>query len=107
MVIVLRRTVVFTAAVTLLLRTVTGRIIPWEKFIYRKFKSFEDITWVLCSAIRAAAASAFLNRHADIICRHQQLNIPFQTDNGKLPQCDIQLAHAVIQNDIIAKHTAQ
>lgn len=89
------------------LRAIPAVIVPREKFIHWKFKPFKNITRILRLAVRTTAAGAFLDRHADVICRHQQLNIPFQTDNGKLPQRYIQFSDAVIQNDIITKHAAQ
>lgn len=89
------------------LLAITVVIVPWEKFIYREFKPFKNITGILRLTVCATAAGAFLDWHADIICRHQQLDIPLQTDNGKLAQRDIQFSDVGIQNDIITKHAAQ
>ena len=107
MVVIPWRSVFLAAAAVYRSGAVTVLIVPWEKFIYREFKPFKDIAWILRLAICAAIAGAFLYRHADVICRHQQLDIPFQPDNGKLSQCDIQLAYIAIQNDVISKHASQ
>ena len=50
-----------------------------EKFIHRELETIEYITRVLC--IICAVAAAFTLRHADIKRRHQQLNIPLETQN--------------------------
>ena len=77
-----------------------------EKFLHRKFKPAEHFAGVLLLAASASAA-AILGGHTDVIRRHEQLNVTLQANDGELPQRDKQLFHAGIQNNIVAKQTAE
>ena len=59
------------------------------------------------SSAAAAGTAAVLGRHADVVCRHEQLNVALQTNNGKLSQRDKQLFHAGVQNDVVTEQAAQ
>lgn len=71
-----------------------------EKFIHRELETIEYITRVLC-IIRAVAA-AFTLRHADVKRRHQQLNIPLETQNRKLSQCYKKAISVAVQRNVLS-----
>lgn len=77
-----------------------------EKFLHREFKPVEHLAGILLLAASTGAA-AILGRHTDVVRRHEQLNVALQANDGELSQRDKQLFHAGIQNNIIAKQTAE
>lgn len=77
-----------------------------KKFLHRKFKPAEHLAGILLLAASTGAA-AILGRHTDVVRRHEQLNVALQANDGELSQRDKQLFHAGIQNNIIAKQTAE
>lgn len=95
----------FAAAAAVRVRAVTaGR----EKLLYREVKPFKHIARIFRTTTVSiiSRTAAILRRHTDIICRHEQLNIPFQTNNRELAKCDIQLFDVIAQNDIIPEQAA-
>lgn len=72
-----------------------------EKFINRELEIRKNRAGILClaggTAVRAVAA-----RQTDIKCRHQQLDVTLQTDDGELPQRDKQLVALIVKHQIVS-----
>ena len=79
-----------------------GHGVGREKFAHREIDVAEQ-----AARIVGAAAGALFLRHTVIVHRHQELGIPLQTDDGELPQSNVDPAAFVsaalhepgVQND--------
>ena len=81
-------------------KAVTDILFGREKLVNRELKVRENLTGILLAANTAVRAVAA--RQTDIIRRHEQLDIAFQTDNRELAESDKQLVAIVAQYQIIA-----
>lgn len=77
-----------------------------EEFINREVKAREYLTWVFCAVAADTGVTAILLWHADIVCRHQQLDIALELDDGELTDCDNQLVAGGIQSQILTAEAA-
>ena len=62
---------------------------PWGKLVLRERNTAEHLTGIFPAA---GILTAHLGGDTIVQNRHQKLGIPFQTNNGKLSQCDQQIS---------------
>lgn len=74
------------------------------KFLFREINLIEHPARIFRLT---RAAFALLGRHACIICRHEKLCIPFQTNDRELTQRDKELLDVAAQNQVFIKHASQ
>lgn len=66
------------------------------KLVDREFEILEQ-------RARIIVARAFFFRQADVVCGHQELDIPLQLDDAELSECAVQSAAGIADNQFVFK----